>query len=89
MGVWLAGSGPAQVEVGLGTWGWTCSICLCVCLEFSMTEKSKVVKETSDPSSGICREMLCSWGLAFREDFLMGWVLEQRAGEGLVGDTPG
>lgn len=54
-----------------------------------MTEKRKVVKDISDASGSICREILCSWGLAFREDFPMGWVLEQRAGEGLVGDTPG
>lgn len=85
-------AGWIRTDLGRGWYGnvgCTCSIYLYVCLEFSMTEKRKVVKEISDASSSICREILCSWGLAFREDFLMGWVLEQRAGEGLVGDTPG
>lgn len=73
----------------MSTWDCTCSVYLYVYLEFSITKMKKVMKERLNGSSGICRAIVCNWGLTFKEDFLMGLPLEQRAEGSLVEDTLG
>lgn len=69
----------------MSTWDCTCSVYLYVYLEFSITKmKKKVMKERLNGSSSICRAIVCNWGLTFKEDFLMGLPLEQRAEGSLV-----
>jgi len=75
----------------MGTLRFITLFCLLLCVFGILHNKKEknVMKERLNASSSICREIVCNWGLAFREDFLMGLPLEQRAEGSLVEGTLG